>query len=153
MAAMPGPQRVGIGPRLHVRQIFPYSKLMETSHSDLQRRVNAEIDAYVAPVHSQDAVGSALPKSWFLDRLTEMRSALVRPRNAKIRDGDDVTGAVVIRDVIIVVDDGVWTIVAYDPEASTFALAAHDTDLDHARGVDAVAVGVRGSAIDCFLAA
>jgi hypothetical protein len=126
---------------------------METSHSDLRRRVSEEIDAYVAPGHPQDAVGSALPQSWFLDRLTEMRAALVRPRNAKIRDGDDVTGALVIKDVIIVVDDGVWIIVAYDPEASTFVLAAHDTDVDDVRGVDAVAVGVRGSAIDCFLAA
>jgi hypothetical protein len=146
-------QWVGERPRLHVRQIIPYSNFMETSPSDLQQRVSAEIDAYVAPAHPQDAVGSALPQSWFLDRLTEMRAALVRPRTAKMRDGDEVTGAVVIKNVIIVVDDGVWTIVAYDPEACTFVLAAHDTDLDHVRGVDAVAVGVRGSAIDCFLAA
>ncbi len=82
-----------------------------------------------------------------------MQAALVRPHNAKVRDGDDETGEVIIRDVIIVVDDGVWTIVAYDPGAHIFILAAHDADLDRVRGVDAVAVGIRGSAVDCFLAA
>lgn len=139
--------------RLHVRSILPYFKMMENLHSELQRRVGAEIEAYIAPVHPQDAAGSALPQSWFADRLTEMRTALVLPYNAKIRDVDDITAEVIIKDVIIVVDDGVWTIVAYDPQARIFILAARDTDSDRFRGVDAVAIGIRGSAIDCFLAA
>jgi hypothetical protein len=135
------------------RQVIPYSKMMGISHSDLQLLVDTEIAAYVTPKLPQDAMGSALPQSWFSERLIEMRAALVPPHDAKIRDGDDETGEVVIKDVIIVVDDGIWVIIAYDPKACTFILAAHDTDQDQVRGVDAVSVGIRGNAVDCFLAA
>jgi len=82
-----------------------------------------------------------------------MRTALVMPRAAKIRDCVEETGELIIVDVMIVADDGEGTIVAYDLQADTFVLASIDPDPDQIRAVDAVSCGVRGSAVDCFLAA
>jgi hypothetical protein len=130
-----------------------YPQMMEITHSDLLLLVEAEIDSYVAPEHHSEAMGSALPSSWFSDRLAEMRAVLVPPLAAKIRDLDEETGQLVIVDVVIVADDEEGTIVAYDPKADSFVLVARDPDRDQIRAVDYVSCGVRGSAVDCFLAA
>lgn len=126
---------------------------METTHSDLRRKVQEELDAYQVPEPHPEAVGSPLPMSWFTGRLAEMRTALVMPCAAKIRDCAEGTGELVIVDVVIVADDGQGTIIAYDPQADTFVLATTDPDPDQIRSVDAVSCGIRGSAVDCFLAA
>lgn len=126
---------------------------METPHSQLRQKVLAELDAYEVPEPHPEAMGLPLPPSWFSDRLAEMRTALVMPRAAKIRDGAEGTDELVVIDVVIVADDGQGTIVAYDPQADTFVLATPDPDPDKIRGVDAVSCGIRGSAVDCFLSA
>lgn len=126
---------------------------METPHSKLRQKVLAELDAYEVPEPHPEAMGLSLPPSWFSDRLAEMRTALVMPRAAKIRDGAEGTGELVIVDVVIVADDEQGIIVAYDPQADTFVLATPDPDPDRIRGVDAVSCGVRGNAVDCFLSA
>jgi hypothetical protein len=126
---------------------------METTHSDLLRKVQVELDAYEVPEPHPEVIGSPLPLSWFTGRLAKMRTALVMPRAAKIRDCVKGIGELFIVDVVIVADDGQGTIIAYDPQADTFVLATTDPDPDQIRGVDAVSCGIRGSAVDCFLAA
>lgn len=126
---------------------------MDITHLDLRMKVEAELNAFIVPAHHPEALGLPLPPSWFLDRLVEMRAALVIPHSAKIRDTDEETGTLVIIDVIIVVDDQAGVIVAYDPKADTFVLAVPDPDQDRIRGVNAVSCGVRGRAVDCYLSA
>lgn len=126
---------------------------MESSLSELRQKVQAELDDYEIPEPHPEAVGLPLPSSWFSGRLAEMRAALVMPHASKIRDCAEDTGELVIVDVAIVADDGQGTIVAYDPAADTYVLASIDPDPDKARGVDVVACGIRGTAVDCFLSA
>lgn len=133
----------------HGAILYPY--MMEITHSDLARKVKAELDAFVVPAHHPEALGSALPPSWFSDRLVRMRAALVPPRFARIRDLDEETGQLIIVDVVIVADDEDGIIVAYDPKAGGFVLATPDLDRDQIRGVDIVSCGVRGEVVDCFL--
>lgn len=136
-----------------VRRATWYTSAMQMTHIDLWQKVAAELDGYSAPEPHPEAIGSHLPPSWLSGRLAEMRTALVMPRAAKVRDCVEETGELIIVDVMIVADDGEGTIVAYDLQADTFVLASIDPDPDQTRAVDAVSCGVRGSAVDCFLAA
>jgi hypothetical protein len=82
-----------------------------------------------------------------------MKAALIPPYPARMRDEDRETGGVIVLDVVIVVDDGQGTLVAYDPRQDAFVLTASDKDPDQSRAVGKVSAGVRGSSVDCFLSA
>jgi hypothetical protein len=126
---------------------------MQIDFSDLPRRVALGLDAYRVLPHPESALGSALPPEWYAERLVAMRSALVQPTPAKIRDVDPATGGIVVLDVMIVVDDGEGGMVAFHPLANEFVLVVRDTDPDRLRAVDIVSCGVRGDVVDCYLSA
>ncbi|MEG3171734.1 hypothetical protein U1708_05865 [Sphingomonas sp. ZB1N12] len=126
---------------------------MEITHAHLQETVKEQIDSYVVPEHHPGAIGSAMPRSWFSDRLDEMRAAVVFPVPVRMHDVDDKTGDLVTLNVLIVVDDKQGTLVAYDPESCDFVLANYALEQGHTRPLEAASTGVRGSAVDCYLAA
>lgn len=107
--------------------------------------------SYVIPERDPLAVGSELPASWFSEGLGAMRLALVEPYWTQMRDLDPATGELIVLSVVVVADDD-GSLVVFDPRTvSEFALAERDIDSDRIRGVDAVACGVRGDPVDCFL--
>ena len=126
---------------------------MKMDLSYLRRRVAVGLDTYRVPEHPENALGTALPPEWYAERLATMKAALVQPTPTTMRDVDPASGALVVLDVVIVVDDGEGGLVAYDPATDDYVLVVRDTDRDRSRGVDIVSCGVRGDVVDCYLSA
>ena len=126
---------------------------MDVDLIDLANRVRRNLDGFVIPEPDPAALGSPLPKAWFEGRLAAMQQALVEPRWMQIRDSDALSNDLVILNVVLVAAEEDGTLVVFDTQGGEFILAQRDPDPDPIRAIDAVSCGVRGDAIDCFLAA
>jgi hypothetical protein len=125
---------------------------MKITPAHLHERVKNELRSYIVPEHHPDAIGSAMPRSWYSERLDHMREALVFPVAVRVHDVDEATGDPVTLNMLIVIDDGQGTLVAYNPARSKLVLANYFLGQDRTRPLEAASTGVRGGAVDCFLA-
>ncbi|WP_426023466.1 hypothetical protein [Brevundimonas sp. PWP3-1b1] len=111
----------------------------------LRARVLRDLETYDIQSPHPDALGSPLPRQWFEEGLTEMRSALVEPYLAEVQDYDQARGGAFTRPVPIVADDGDKMLLAYDPrDDADFALVGREGD-------SLKIYSIRGDAVGCFL--
>jgi hypothetical protein len=117
---------------------------MTTEFGDLTRRVLHEIDTFVIPEPHPRQLGVPLPPEWFIQRLAEMRAALVDPYRLTVLDEWTCPDQITSREVVVVADDGI-AVVAHDPNPEG------DFVIVWRRPGDLALSNMRGSAVDCFL--
>lgn len=133
-----------------LRTVLLYRRYMEVDLGRLAEQVRDALSAYVIPPRHPDAVGEPLPDAWFVTGLEEMRAALVTPFWLRMRDLDPETGGLVILNVAVVAEDDAGYFVAFDPSADgEFVLAMREVHPE--TEINAVACGLRGDAVGCFL--
>jgi hypothetical protein len=117
------------------------------SLADIDQRVRTAIDTFVVPTPDPDQLGVPLPAEWFLQRLDEMRAALVEPYFVEIdcdgRFPGSAAKSVPRRVVIVAEDDEIFLAYDRDPDGD-FALIFKSAS---GFGVSPI----RGDAVDCFM--
>lgn len=115
-----------------------------TEFDRLARQVLHEIDTFVIPAPHPKQLGEPLPPGWFMGRLAEMRTALVKPYRLTVLDEGTHPDEIISREVVVVADDG-DALVVHDPNPEgDFAIVFR-------RPGDLMLSHLRGSAVDCFL--
>ncbi len=113
----------------------------------LRRQVEAEIENYQYPIGAR-TVGVPWRDERIIGELALMRSAVVDPYwiDAELRDTVAQIGAspMTILQCVVVADDGLKTLLAFDPDRQEFLL------LMRINGCLAT-IGVRGDAVGCFM--
>ena len=114
----------------------------------LRRDVEQAIEAYVYQV-PHDAIGRPWSDAAVADGLSQFRASLVEPywATVEIRDTFDQVGIATSpqRRCAVVADDGKGMLLLFDPTENSFVLAQ--------RGKTGLSTfGVRGDAVECFLA-
>ncbi len=112
----------------------------------LAARVAADIESYEIPAPHPQQLGSALPPEWFDEHLGLMRKGLVEPYWADVEGYDRVSGAPCPHKLVIVVDDGDGTYLAFDPQPNEDDFAMVGTENGQLK-----LYNIRGAAVDCYL--
>jgi hypothetical protein len=118
---------------------------MPMNLDQLARQVASAIETYGVPDPHREQLGSPLPPEWFEAGLAAMRCALIPPYLVEVKDFDTEPGRTLSRNVVVVADDAVETLLAFDPNpAGDFVLVW--------RRPDQLALSnIRGDAVGCFL--
>jgi hypothetical protein len=116
----------------------------------LADRVRHELETYEIPERHPEMLGSALPPSWYEEKLTEMREGLVEPYWTDVVDYDSTKQAFFTRKVVIVAHDKFQNYLAYDPRPK---VTAFDDDFAMVGTEDGQLkiYDIRGDAVGNFL--
>ena len=114
----------------------------------LREKVRSELDGYAIPQADPEGLGTPLSPEWFEERLAQMRNALVEPYwvDVEARDTAEELKASrpLVRRVVVVADDQLGSLVAFDPVIREFTLIE---SCDGRR----TTMNIHGDAVGCFL--
>ncbi|MGZ3304352.1 MAG: hypothetical protein ACXU8U_00705 [Asticcacaulis sp.] len=116
----------------------------------LAARVRHEVENYEIPTRHPELLGTALPESWYAEKLAAMRNGLLDPYWAEVVDYDQTKQAYFTRKIIIIAHDERQNYLAYDPQPNDtsfdndFAMVGTEEDGLHI-------YNVRGDAVGTFL--